>query len=56
MGLFELIFHIKKGMYCSKCEHEITYEEMMQGYDEFVKSRVDEIIGQIKSEVKQEDV
>ena len=29
MSLFELIFHIKKGFYCPKCEKEINYEDVM---------------------------
>jgi len=36
MSLFELVFHIKKGLYCPHCGKEVTYEEALKGLDEFI--------------------
>ena len=40
MDLFELVFHIKKGMYCSHCGKLVSYEDMFKELDSFVQEEV----------------
>ena len=43
MGLFELIFHINKGLYCPECGKEISYQEAMKGIDDFVNAEKEKV-------------
>lgn len=38
MGLFELIFHIKKGFYCPDCGKEVRYDVIYSGMAEHIES------------------
>ena len=42
MQMFELVFHIPRGIYCPKCGKQITYEEAFGGMKEYVKTKVEE--------------
>ena len=55
MQLFELVFHIKKGIYCSGCGKMIEYSELYQGMDEYVKQKKEEMINVIKNQSKNID-
>jgi len=42
INLFELIFHIQKGLYCPHCGKQIGYSELYSEMDEYVKNSLDE--------------
>lgn len=42
MQLFELVFHIQRGIYCPHCGKHLSYEEAYGGMKDFVKAKVDE--------------
>ena len=42
MQLFELVFHIPRGIYCPHCGKQLTYDEAFGGLKNFVQEKVNE--------------
>jgi len=55
MDLLELTLHVKKGMYCPKCNKEIPYEEALKGQEEYVKTLVDQAKELYEKTLKEEE-
>jgi len=41
LELLEMAFHVTKGMYCPKCEKEISYTDVLKGQKEYVDEVVE---------------
>lgn len=55
MNLFELIFHIPKGMYCSKCGKIHSYEDTFKNLDQYVENKKKEAQAYFESNFKNLD-
>lgn len=55
MGLFELIFHIPRSIYCPHCGAIKTYEDGLKGIDEYCNNFVEEVIQNYKKSVSNQD-
>lgn len=42
MQLFELVFHINRGIFCPKCGKEKSYQEAFSGMEEYTSNRTQE--------------
>ena len=56
MQLFELIFHIQRGIFCPNCGKQLTYEEAFSNLDERTKALVEDLKVKIQEEYHQEQI
>lgn len=55
MDLLSLVFHIDKGLYCSDCGKQISYQEAFAGMDEYVKEAKEKAQNLFNEAVKAEE-
>lgn len=54
MSLFELIFHVKKGIFCPECGEQITYEDAFKDIEERTLKKAEEIKTKVQEQYRTE--